>query len=170
MIKSQAEILQQLRDVAARRGVQMHNLGDGHIQLQGPHLLVNYYPFSKKRTAYVAGTTEGVPNCDATKAVAMARNIPKLTGVKAKRSKNSRVIRYRMLAGREEAPCHWCQTLVNLDTSTIDHVIPLGRGGLDNPNNRVLACKPCNDRRGHTMPETKKWPAEQAISKTAPWD
>jgi 5-methylcytosine-specific restriction endonuclease McrA len=45
---------------------------------------------------------------------------------------------------------------LTLDTSTMDHVIPLHRGGLDNANNRVLACEPCNSKRGHDMPELKR--------------
>lgn len=155
------KILTSLHDAAGRRGVTVRDFGNGHFQLQGPHLLVNYYPFSEKKTAYVSGTTEGIPNCDVQRAVAMARNVPKLTGVKAKRSKNSRTIRFRILRGAITCKCHWCPTIIDLDTSTIDHVIPLGRGGLDNANNRVLACKPCNSKRGHKMPELKQWPAPE---------
>ena len=166
MAKSPDRILAQLYAHAHSRGVKVLDRGYGHFQLQGPYLLVNYYPFSAKRTAYVAGTTEGVPDCDVTKAVAMARNIPKLTGVKAKRSKNSRKIRYRMLQGRTWAQCHWCKARIDLSTSTLDHIIPLGRGGLDNANNRVLACEPCNQRRGHRMPETKLRPTEVKDSKS----
>jgi len=29
-------------------------------------------------------------------------------------------------------------------------------GGLDHPNNRVLACEPCNKGRGNSMPELKQ--------------
>lgn len=65
-------ILTQLAQAAEKCGVQVINRGNGHFQLQGPHLLVNYYPLSKNRTAYVAGTKKGMPNCDAQQAVAMA--------------------------------------------------------------------------------------------------
>lgn len=159
--KSQADTLQELRTLAEQRGVKMANLGNGHIQLQGPYLLVNYYPFSSKRTAYVAGTTAGVPGCVPSQAVAMACNVPKLVPKEERDARRDppRKVRYEMLAGRVSCKCHWCPAVIDIDSSTIDHVIPLARGGLDNANNRVLACQPCNVKRGHMMPELSQLPA-----------
>lgn len=142
-----------LRDAAAARGATVHHTGYGHFQIRG-RLLVNYYPWSKKRAAYVAGTTHGVNHINATEAVAMAFTPPPLAAAAKKdgRSKNSR--RKRQALIRAKGPhCHWCQTRITLDTSTIEHVVPLARGGLDNANNRVLACEPCNTERGQNMPE-----------------
>jgi hypothetical protein len=36
--------------------------------------------------------------------------------------------------------------------STIDHVVPLARGGAKGRSNQVLACQDCNSRRGHMLP------------------
>jgi len=41
------------------------------------------------------------------------------------------------------------------ETATLDHVIPISRGGLNNANNYVIACEPCNSERGNNMPEVK---------------
>ena len=41
------------------------------------------------------------------------------------------------------------------ETATIEHYVPLGLGGLDNRNNMVLACDPCNSERGCSMKELK---------------
>jgi hypothetical protein len=116
---------------------------------------VNYYPLSKKRTAYVAGTTFGKTHVTPEQAVAMAFVPPPIPPrqLREKRKGNSRAIRARML--RKSHKCHWCKKPLSINTSTIDHVIPLHRGGLDNANNRVLACEPCNRERGHAMPELK---------------
>lgn len=146
--------MQELKRIAESRGIQVIDRGNGHLQLVGGPLLVNYYPESKKRTAYVAGTTARRTYVSPQKAVEMCFDPPSIHGApKDSRSTHSRAIRRRML--RKGKECHWCGVELTLDTSTIDHVIPLHRGGLDNANNRVLACEPCNSKRGHEMPELK---------------
>lgn len=42
--------------------------------------------------------------------------------------------------------CHWCGKKC-ADLPTIDHVIPLARGGMHEARNLVIACKPCNSRK-----------------------
>ena len=49
--------------------------------------------------------------------------------------------------------CHWCGKPLTLDASTIEHIIPLSRGGLNNMNNFALACQECNHARADGMPE-----------------
>lgn len=36
---------------------------------------------------------------------------------------------------------------------SIDHVLPLSRGGLNRPCNKLLACRQCNTDRGNALPE-----------------
>ena len=147
--------MQELGKLAQARGLIVVDCGNGHIQLTGGPLLVNYYPESKKRTAYVAGTTLGKLHVTPEQAVQMAFDPPPIppSFLKEKRKGNSRAKRRSML--RKSQICYWCKTALGINNSTIDHVIPLHRGGLDNANNRVLACKPCNKNRGHQMPELK---------------
>lgn len=66
------ELIEQLRKEAAARGLTVDHLGNGHYQIKGGNALVNYYPESKKRTAYVAGTRGGHEGCDPRKAVSLA--------------------------------------------------------------------------------------------------
>jgi 5-methylcytosine-specific restriction endonuclease McrA len=134
--------------------VEMPRTNNGHFKLHGK-LLVNYYPFSKNKTAYVAGTTTGYPNVSPKRAVEMATTRPKPVSAdeKDKRPSNPRKIRKRLLKGKKCVKCHWCPTIIDLDTSTLDHIIPLDAGGLDNDNNRTLACEPCNRARANKMPE-----------------
>jgi len=43
--------------------------------------------------------------------------------------------------------------------ASVDHFIPLAKGGLNSRGNRVLACHPCNLAKADTDPrETKQWP------------
>ncbi len=146
--------LKELTAAATAAGVELVARDHGHFQIVGP-LLVNYYPFSTKRTAYVAGTTKGIQNVSPAAAVAMSKRQPDVVPpeLKDKRSKNTRAMRKRMLHGRKTCKCHWCPTIIDLDTSTVEHIVPLARGGLDNPNNRTLACGPCNLKRGNSMLE-----------------
>jgi 5-methylcytosine-specific restriction endonuclease McrA len=146
-----------LEELAAERGLAVVDRGNGHIQLTGGPLLVNYYPTSKRRSAYVAGTTRRYEHVLPESAVAMCFNPPGVRrALNATRKGNYRSIRRKMMHGQSEVKCHWCPTMITLNTSTLDHVIPLFKGGLDNANNRVLACEPCNNKRGHDMPELQE--------------
>lgn len=40
--------------------------------------------------------------------------------------------------------------------ATWDHVIPISKGGLDKPHNRVLACHRCNNLKGDSLVFTPK--------------
>ena len=44
-----------LETLAAKRGLRVEERGPGHFQILGGNCLVNYYPNSKKRSAYIAG-------------------------------------------------------------------------------------------------------------------
>ncbi len=49
--------------------------------------------------------------------------------------------------------CHFCQAKLTLDTATVDHLVPISRGGSNNASNKALACKDCNNRKGDMTPE-----------------
>lgn len=44
----------------------------------------------------------------------------------------------------QEGICHYCQKKYKPDELTMDHVVPLARGGKSNPGNVVAACRACN--------------------------
>ena len=48
---------EQLEKLAAQRGLTVVDRGQGHFQIVGGTCLVNYYPHSKRKSAYIAGTT-----------------------------------------------------------------------------------------------------------------
>ena len=164
------DLIEQLKQAAAARNVKLTNQGNGHWQIHGP-LLVNYYPMSKNQTAYVAGTIGGHKGISPQKAVAMAFELPSVPfGLQPeKRSKHNKDRRMKVMMLRGNC-CHWCKIAMSLEDSTLEHIIPLARGGLDVLGNWVLACDPCNKRRGDKMHELKKiskqWPEAE---EDTPW-
>jgi 5-methylcytosine-specific restriction protein A len=54
----------------------------------------------------------------------------------------------RLAAGR----CGYCGTVVGARALTMDHRVPLVRGGRSVRGNVVAACKPCNDAKKYLLP------------------
>ena len=48
--------------------------------------------------------------------------------------------------------CVYCGAGLGLDNATLDHVIPLSRGGSHQPGNLVSACHACNQLKGALLP------------------
>jgi 5-methylcytosine-specific restriction endonuclease McrA len=44
----------------------------------------------------------------------------------------------------QQGVCHFCQQSVGTDNLTMDHLVPLARGGKSTRGNIVPACQPCN--------------------------
>src|SRR5690606_6740942 len=58
---------------------------------------------------------------------------------------------------RQKGRCYYCGCkmvrVANLPNSaTVDHVVPLDRGGRNSLDNLVIACKPCNSSKADKMP------------------
>lgn len=58
---------------------------------------------------------------------------------------------------KKERFCHWCCRPLDNSNRTIDHVIPLARGGRHIPDNLVAACKPCNFSKNDKLIEEWSW-------------
>lgn len=52
---------------------------------------------------------------------------------------------------RDQYRCLYCDDRVNKKSATMDHVIPVSRGGKTNFENIATACAPCNTRKGNKM-------------------
>lgn len=48
--------------------------------------------------------------------------------------------------------CHYCGRRVPPQELTLDHVVPLARGGRSSKNNCVPACKACNTNKRDLLP------------------
>jgi 5-methylcytosine-specific restriction endonuclease McrA len=48
--------------------------------------------------------------------------------------------------------CHYCRRAVGAGALTLDHIVPLIRGGRSVRANMVPACKDCNDKKQSMLP------------------
>lgn len=48
--------------------------------------------------------------------------------------------------------CHYCHREVGRTRLTMDHVVPLSRGGKSTKGNIVAACKECNNKKKYLLP------------------
>lgn len=130
--------------------------GGGHWQIQGGSCIVNYYPGSKRGSCYyVAGTKRSYRGGQG-KAIRAANRVPpKVSPHNRDQRKQTLTRTVKRNLMKKDPRCHWCRDGLFRETATIDHRIPLARGGLDNANNMVLACEPCNKKRGSDMPELR---------------
>ena len=52
----------------------------------------------------------------------------------------------------QEGRCHYCREKVGREHLTMDHVVPLSRGGKSKKGNIVPACKDCNTKKKYLLP------------------
>lgn len=50
---------------------------------------------------------------------------------------------------RDGLSCYLCGKILTYETATIDHVIPLSKGGFHCPNNVKIACLKCNQEKSN---------------------
>ena len=48
--------------------------------------------------------------------------------------------------------CHYCGRTVGRAALTMDHIVPLARGGRSTKGNVVPACRDCNSRKKYLLP------------------
>jgi 5-methylcytosine-specific restriction endonuclease McrA len=53
---------------------------------------------------------------------------------------------------RSEGKCYYCKREVPPKELTMDHIVPIIRGGKSAKNNVVPACKECNNKKKHSLP------------------
>lgn len=58
----------------------------------------------------------------------------------------------RNVHARDDGRCQYCRKAVPLDQATYDHVVPRAQGGKTVWSNIVIACLPCNQRKGSRTP------------------
>ncbi len=48
--------------------------------------------------------------------------------------------------------CHYCGSKTGAKNLTMDHIVPLSRGGKSKKGNLVPACKECNNKKKYLLP------------------
>lgn len=67
---------------------------------------------------------------------------------KARELRRSQWWQRRCAKGR----CHYCGRTIPARELTMDHVVPLARGGRSTKGNLVPCCKDCNNKKKHLLP------------------
>jgi 5-methylcytosine-specific restriction enzyme A len=68
-----------------------------------------------------------------------------------------------------EGVCHYCRRKVGVKNLTMDHVIPLSRGGKSQKGNIVPSCKECNNRKKYFIPvEWEEYLKRLSVPETDP--
>lgn len=75
-----------------------------------------------------------------------ARHRARLLGATVERVSREEIIQ------RDESTCYLCHRRLAWGEITLDHVIPLSRGGAHEAGNLRVACRPCNSRKRDTLP------------------
>lgn len=52
---------------------------------------------------------------------------------------------------RDNGKCQYCDIHLTKDVATIDHVLPVSKGGTTTWDNCVLCCKSCNSKKGNKL-------------------
>ena len=52
----------------------------------------------------------------------------------------------------QKGECYYCGRMVGRENLTMDHVVPLARGGKSKKGNLVAACKECNNKKKYLLP------------------
>jgi|ERR1700722_2366814 len=64
---------------------------------------------------------------------------------------SSKTRKKKLFAGREVVPCVFCDEVLAFDKATVEHIIPVSRGGPNALENLTISCGPCNNHR-HSLP------------------
>lgn len=67
---------------------------------------------------------------------------------KARKLRKSRWWQQKLAAGI----CYYCSKTFKANDLTMDHVVPLSRGGRSTKDNLVTSCKECNNRKKTLLP------------------
>lgn len=73
--------------------------------------------------------------------------------VKSRREAKRKRNRRRRLIARDGRKCRQCGTVLTDDEITIDHIVPLSRGGCWCIGNLQIMCPPCNQLKSDGAPD-----------------
>ena len=121
--------------------------GNGHWQVKGK-LLVNFYPH--KGTVYIAGMTKGLYAENIEEVFKATGTLPEI-GIYYPKEDRKQMTNYKRKLYKRTQACYMCSKVLTYKEATVDHFIPISKGGLNNMNNFRLACEPCNSAKGNTV-------------------
>lgn len=64
--------------------------------------------------------------------------------------KKTKNMRLELLSEPGLKRCKYCKCVLTLASATVDHIIPISKGGRTIRSNCALACGPCNNEKGNS--------------------
>lgn len=158
--------IEEIESAVTGAGLTWRTCSATHWQVLGGIALVNVHRGKSGFTVYVQGMGKGRKADSPKDVVESALRFNAITkSTKRKRCGGAKRRKWKQAISRGKFPsCHWCKmTFVEIQQATIDHVIPLSRGGSNGDDNLVLACEPCNSRRKNNVTEKEIASVNQKI-------
>lgn len=137
-------------------GLSPRDCGNNHWQIRGGKFCVNFYPTGP--SYYINGMNSGSRHKITLADAIIAANSPQINKLHRRtrqRKSSYKGIRRRLL--KQNPLCYWCKKQLTASSATVDHVIPLSKGGTNGFDNFVLACKACNTDRRNALPKRTEW-------------
>lgn len=119
--------------------------------------LINQVSWQRAIALWVMGEVEILSEYDdwVVRSVTLEIRVPAvirfLAGAIGWRKRGARFSRENVFA-RDKGRCQYCNKAVSRAEATFEHVIPRSRGGTTRWENIVIACLPCNQRKGSRTP------------------
>lgn len=140
--------------VAAKLGLKIRSCGGGHFRIEGGRYEVNYYPNSRRRTIYVKtmGLSATITSGSWEKALEFANILPNEGHIRAHEKSRRRPMRqWKKVLFKSGCRCYLCGITLTMETATVDHFIPISKGGNNDVENLRLACFDCNKEKGDKL-------------------
>jgi ribonuclease HI len=123
---------------------------DYHFSIKGSVYNVNFYP--TKKTFYINGTNAIDKKICTYQTVEELIDIADgkknfLNSLSFEKSKRKNFKQCKTQLFQSIKSCFWCNVELSLETATIEHKIPLSKGGSNRNDNLTLACFECNSQR-----------------------
>lgn len=140
-----------LKRLADKNDVVFSQFTEYHIQLKALHT-VNVY--ESKSTFYINGmvSKEVFDPSDLMFLINLAKGAKNFSYTKEKAVRKSFKKGRRRAIWQRNPVCYYCHDLIeNYNDATIEHRIPISRGGSNRPDNLALSHNKCNQERGNNI-------------------
>lgn len=131
-----------------------------HWQVCGGLHLVNWYPTSRRFTAYLQGAVSGLHNATPRVVADLAMGKGQRAADEFNDKPRAKLTDKLRKLYRRNPKCGWCGVATFLGgypegkahlQATAEHRVPRSRGGSDRMDNLMLACEGCNRERGNSL-------------------